>query len=56
MQLATFARSKIQPPRFRAGLVERSELERVRTGCEALQSVQTPGFRSASANRGQRRD
>ncbi|MDR6539394.1 LuxR C-terminal-related transcriptional regulator [Variovorax soli] len=28
MQLATFARTKIQPPRFRAGLIERSELER----------------------------
>lgn len=28
MQPATFARTKIQPPRFRAGLIERGELER----------------------------
>src|SRR5688572_7128679 len=28
MQRETFARTKIQPPRFRAGLIERGELER----------------------------
>lgn len=28
MESLTFARTKIQPPRFRAGLIERSELER----------------------------
>ena len=27
MQRATFAQTKIQPPRFRAGLIERGELE-----------------------------
>ncbi len=28
MQRATFAQTKIQPPRFGAGLIERGELER----------------------------